>query len=399
METTPSSNRIHIGIFGRCNSGKSSLLNALAGQSAALVSEFAGTTTDPVNKPMELPGLGAVVVTDTAGFDDRTPLGAARLKQTLRVARQSDIAVIVCASTDCGPEAEWAERFRRRGVAVVAVLNERGSACDEKARDALARRMGAPAVCVCAASGRGIGALTAALAAAIPADDGATITGELAAAGDTVLLVMPQDAAAPKGRLILPQTQTLHELLDKGCTAVCCTPQRMQHTLETLSGPPRLIVTDSQAFAAVSALAPPESLLTSFSVLYAGYKGLPGALAEGAAAIGRLHAASRVLIAEACAHAPAEEDIGRVKLPRLLRARAGEGVRIEFVSGADFPEDLTPYDLVVHCGGCMFNRRHMLARIAQAAEQGVPLTNYGFAIACLTGILDRIVYPGKGGER
>lgn len=396
MNDTPYAERTHIVLIGRCNSGKSSLLNALAGQRHALVADAAGTTTDPVNKAMELPGVGAVVLTDTAGFDDEGPLGPLRSAHTERAAERADIALIVCAESSCDAEAEWAARFRARGVGVVAVRNR----CDlaypsEEALDAMAARLGVRPIPVSAVSGEGIDRLREAIAAILRKEPQPTLTGDLVSAGDTVLLVMPQDAAAPKGRLILPQVQTLRELLDKGCTAVCCTPEEMPHTLAALKAPPRLVVTDSQAFTAVAALTPIESMLTSFSVLYAGYKGDIRLFVAGAEAILHLRKDAHVLIAEACTHAPVSEDIGRVKLPRLLRARAGEGLRIDFVSGNDYPADLAAYDLVIHCGGCMFNRRHMLARIERAAAQGVPITNYGVAIAALRGILDRIVYPGK----
>lgn len=212
------------------------------------------------------------------------------------------------------------------------------------------------------------------------------------------MLVMPQDAQAPKGRLILPQVQTIRELLDKGCTVISCVPEGMRRSLDALSAPPKLVITDSQAFATVSALTPPESLLTSFSVLFANYKGDIRAFMEGAAAIDRLTEQSRVLIAEACTHAPATEDIGRVKIPRLLRKRIGEGLAVDIVAGADFPKDLSRYDLVIHCGACMFNRRHVLSRLALASAQHIPMTNYGITIAHLTGILDRVVYPGMEGR-
>lgn len=396
MNDTPYAERTHIVLIGRCNSGKSALLNALAGQRHALVSDAAGTTTDAVNKAMELPGVGAVVLTDTAGFDDEGPLGLLRRAQTERAAERADIALIVCTEPTCEAEAEWAARFRARGVGVVAVRSK----CDlanpsEASLDAMAARLGVRPIPVSARSGEGIDRLREAIAAAACREPQPTLTGDLVSAGDTVLLVMPQDAAAPKGRLILPQVQTLRELLDRGCTAVCCTPEEMRRTLAALKNPPRLVVTDSQAFAAVAALTPEETMLTSFSVLYARYKGDIRRFVAGAKAILRLREDARVLIAEACTHSPASEDIGRAKIPRLLRARAGEGLRIDFASGDDFPADLSPYDLVIHCGGCMFNRRHMLARIERAAAQEVPITNYGVAIAALQGILDRIVYPGK----
>lgn len=399
MKTMPASNRLHITIFGRCNSGKSSLLNVLTGQETALVSPTPGTTTDPVCKAAELPGIGAVMLTDTAGFDDFGALGALRRDKTRRFAERCDVAVLVCTGPECGSEAEWLAWFRRRGIPVVAVLNRCDELTDVPATAmAVERSLGMRPVVVSAKNGGGIDELRNALAAAAADTDEASITGDLAGTGDVVLLVMPQDGAAPKGRLILPQAQTLRELLDKGCIAVCCTPDGMPRCLAALSAPPKLVITDSQAFAAVSALTPPQSLLTSFSVLYAGYKGDIRLFIRGAAAIGSLTDRSRVLIAEACTHVPAAEDIGRVKLPRLLRARVGEGLCIDTVAGDDFPDDLRSYDLVIHCGGCMFNRRHMHARITRAAEQGVPVTNYGIALAALTGILDRVVYPGAGGN-
>lgn len=395
MTTSPASERIHIGLFGRCNSGKSSLLNALTGQHAALVSETPGTTTDPVVKAIELPGIGAVALTDTAGFDDRSALGDLRLAQTRRIAGRCDIAVLVFTGAEEGPESQWVAGFRERGIPLVAVLNRSDEMPDvQAAAEAIEAQFGLRPVVVSAKTGAGMDLLVAALAAAADRDD-ASLTDGLAEAGDVVLLVMPQDGSAPRGRLILPQAQTLRELLDKGCVAVCCTPAGMQKCLDILVRPPKLVITDSQAFAAVSPLVPAQSLLTSFSVLYAGYKGDLRLFVEGAGAIGRLTENSRVLIAEACTHVPAAEDIGRVKLPRLLRAKAGAGLRIDTVSGADFPHDLRPYDLVIHCGGCMFRRRHVLARVGRAAAQGVPVTNYGVAIAALTGILDRIAYPGK----
>ena len=318
MEQTPRANRIHIGIYGRCNSGKSSLINAITGQQTAVVSEVAGTTTDTVNKSMELPGVGAVTFIDTAGFDDTGELGAKRLEQTRKAADRTDVAVIVHAGGEPSAEREWIGLFGERNIPVVLVLNKADLLNDEAAAvSALRAETGINPIAMSALTGKGIGELIAAIAeAGRGATDEVSITGNLAGPGDVVMLVMPQDAQAPKGRLILPQVQTIRELLDKGCTVISCVPEGMRRSLAALSAPPQLVFTDSQAFATVSALTPPESLLTSFSVLFANYKGDIRAFMEGAAAIDRLTEQSRVLIAEACTHAPATEDIGRVKIPR-----------------------------------------------------------------------------------
>lgn len=396
MENTPRANRIHIGFYGKCNSGKSSLINAITGQQAAVVSDIAGTTTDPVNKSMELAGVGAVTLIDTAGFDDGSALGTLRMEQTRRAADRTDVAVVAYAGGDTEQELEWIARFREKGVPVVLTLSKSDTVEDvSEAVARLQRETGIKPVAVSSATGEGVDELLKAIAEAGRASsEEVSITGGLVAEGDVVMLVMPQDAQAPKGRLILPQVQTIRELLDKRCVVVSCVPETLERSLAALGAPPRLVITDSQAFAAVSRLTPPESMLTSFSVLFANYKGDVVSFVEGAAAIDRLTQGSRVLIAEACTHAPATEDIGRVKIPRLLRSRVGEDLRIDIAAGDDFPTDLSPYDLVIHCGGCMFNRRHVLSRIASAKAQGVPITNYGIAIAHLTGILGRVVYPG-----
>lgn len=392
MNDTPASERLHIGFFGRCNSGKSSLINALTGQSVAVVSDIAGTTTDPVSKAMELPGLGACLLTDTPGFDDTGALGPQRIERTLRAADRTQIAVLLFGEGDCAAELDWLGQFRAREIPVIAVLAQCDRLTDPaRAARAVEERTALPPLCVSAATGQGIEELRRALAA-VQRDEPREITAGVAEQGDTVLLVMPQDAQAPKGRLILPQVQTIRELLDKECTTICCTPQGMSTALAALARPPKLIVTDSQAFEAVYRQKPAASRLTSFSVLFARYKGDIDAFTDGAAAIGRLTPSSRVLIAEACTHAPRTEDIGRVKLPAMLRKKIGAELRVDVVSGADFPDDLTPYDLVIHCGACMFNRRHVLNRIARARAQSVPITNYGVAIAALIGILDRIEY-------
>lgn len=395
LTETPRANRPHIALFGRRNAGKSSLINALTGQEIALVSPVAGTTADPVYKSFELRGVGPVVFVDTAGLDDVGPLGELRAEKTRQAMEKADLAVLVLT----GPAKEelpWLEALRAKKIPVVAVLNQCDTAQDLPALQAATAQslVGMDVLEVSAKTGQGIDQLRQALAQAIPADFWElSITGGLAQPGDLVLLVMPQDLQAPKGRLILPQVQTIRELLDKKCAVMSCTADCLETTLAALAQPPKLIITDSQVFPAVWQAKPPESLLTSFSILFAGYKGDISAFWAGAQAIDRLTEDSVVLVAEACAHAPTTEDIGREKLPRLLRQRVGQGLSFVFVRGNDFPKDLSPYDLILHCGACMFNRRHVLGRIAQAQEQGVPICNYGVALAHLAGILDKVCHP------
>lgn len=393
IQDTPRASRLHIGLFGKRNAGKSSLINALTGQAISLVSPVAGTTTDPVYKSFELAGVGPVVFLDTAGLDDEGALGKLRVERTRQALDKTDVAILVLTDTP-QEELPWLELLRTKGIPVLAVLNQ----CDllpqpdQRAQD-LSRQLGLPVLAVSAVTGENIGLLRERLVQAVP--EGfwdLTITGDLAKAGDLVLLVMPQDIQAPKGRLILPQVQTIRELLDKGCSVMSCTAGRLEETLQALARPPKLIITDSQAFPVVWKVKPSESLLTSFSILFAGYKGDIQTFLDGAKAINRLTENSRVLIAEACAHAPKEEDIGRVKIPRLLRNKVGEGLSVDFVRGNDFPTDLSPYDLVIHCGACMFNRQHVLTRIAQAQSQNTPICNYGVVLAALSGILDKVVH-------
>lgn len=396
MNTTPQSLRTHIGFFGRCNVGKSSLINALSGQSISIVSEVAGTTTDAVVKSMELGALGACVVIDTAGIDDTTSLGEMRREQTLRAANRCDMAVIVCGATDdYGLEKEWLGRFSERGVPVVVVLGKSDMLIAPEERvERIEEKLGVRPLLVSATSGKGVSEMVEALVKLRPQSDvEQTITASLVSAGDVVVLVMPQDGSAPKGRLIMPQVQTLRELLDKHCVPICCQPEELERTLAGLKEPPKIIITDSQVFGYVAERVPRGTMLTSFSVLMACYKGDGAVFVEGARVIDRLTESSRVLIAEACAHAPQSEDIGRVKLPAMLRRRIGEGLEVDVVGGADFPADLSPYDLVIHCGACMFTRAHVLSRLASAEEQGVPMTNYGIAIAHLQGILDKVTLP------
>lgn len=402
MNDTPRALRLHIGFFGRCNAGKSSLINAISGQTVVIVSDVAGTTTDPVVKSMEIRGVGACALIDTAGFDDRSTLGDARREQARRAAERSDVAVVVCgAQADYSLEKEWVEMFAERNVPVVLVLGKSDMLVSaEHTARTISDQLGRTPLLVSAASGEGVEALIEALteAGAKIRDVAAerTILGDLVGRGDRVVLVMPQDEQAPAGRIILPQVQTLRELLDRGCVALCCQTDELAHTLASLAEPPQLVVTDSQVFGRVAEVLPEGVALTSFSVLMACYKGDGVAFVEGAKAIDALTEQSRVLIAEACTHAPASEDIGRVKLPRMLRARVGEGLKVDVVGGADFPADLAPYDLVIHCGACMFNRRHVLSRLERATSQGVPMTNYGIAIAHLQGVLPKVVWPSEG---
>ena len=394
MNSTPNANRLHIAIFGRCNSGKSSLINALTGQDTALVSAVPGTTTDLVNKAMEIHGIGPCVFIDTPGFDDEGELGEMRIARTLQAIERTDIALLLCEDGDLEEEQQWIQQLNSRHIPVILILNKsdrRECAADVAAR--IEKVCGKTPITVSAKEHTGIEAVYQAILRKLPTDFGQqTITGNLVQEGDLVLLVMPQDIQAPKGRLILPQVQTMRELLDKKCLVMSCTTDQLANTLEALSRAPQLIITDSQVFQEVYRLKPESSLLTSFSVLMAGYKGDIHYYIESAAAIGSLTPQSRILIAEACTHAPLSEDIGRVKLPRLLRKKVGESLHIDIVSGTDFPTDLSSYELIIHCGGCMFNRKYVLSRIDRARCQHIPMTNYGVAIACLNGILDKIVY-------
>lgn len=394
LQDTPRANRIHIGLFGKRNSGKSSLINALTGQEVAVVSEYAGTTTDPVYKSMEIHGIGPCVFIDTAGLDDEGELGELRVRQTLRAMDRTDIALLVCTDADVSREKQWKDMLAEKNIPVIVLLNKSDLLEDPLATArAIEQQLQQVPLIVSAAHKSNIEDIRRALIGKLPDETMSTgITGRLVKENDVVLLVMPQDIQAPKGRLILPQVQTLRELLDRKCIVSCCTTDKLQATLGALAQPPALIITDSQVFKTVYEQKPPESRLTSFSVLFAQYKGDIDYYLEGANAIDRLTEQSRVLIAEACTHAPLTEDIGRVKIPAMLRKRFGQGLTIDIASGADFPEDLTPYQLVIHCGACMFNRKYVLQRIAQARKQQVPMTNYGVTIAYVQGILDKIDY-------
>lgn len=340
--------RLHIAFFGPVNSGKSTLVNAICGQEVSLVSDQPGTTTDPVRKTVELPGLGPCVLIDTAGLDDESLLGPERRRRTLTILDEADMVVLV---GDMELVTDVPVVHYRRGESVESLLER--------------------------------------LRQAAPREEERFLTGNLVKAGDCVLLVMPQDSEAPKGRLILPQVQVLRELLDRGCNALCCTPESLQSALERMT--PDLVITDSQVFKKVNAAIPAEIPLTSFSILLAAAKGDIRTYIEGAKAIDSLKPGDRVLIAEACTHVPDTEDIGRVKIPALLRQRAD--VEIDIAAGNDFPEDLSAYGLIIHCGACVASRTLVQHRIKKALRAGVPITNYGIALAKLTGILERIIIP------
>ena len=351
-----------IAFFGATNSGKSTLVNALAGQQVSLVSEHPGTTTDPVRKRLELPyGIGPAVLVDTAGYGDEGSLGAERERLTRAVIDATDVAVLLRSGHPA--DAVWEDLLRKSGVPVVPVV----PGAD---RDSVLRL----------------------IAEAMPQDEHKYLTAGLVRAGDTVLLVMPQDSEAPKGRLILPQVQVLRELLDRGCVPVCCKPESLSSAMNSLKEPPALVITDSQVFKQVNESIPRDWTLTSFSVLLAAAKGDARVFLEGARAIDALKPGDRVLIAEACTHVPDTEDIGRVKIPALL-SRKVERLNIDISAGNDFPEDLSPYSLIIHCGACVATATLVRSRIRRALAAGVPITNYGMAIAHLRGILERIAIP------
>ncbi len=368
--------RLHIAFFGPTNSGKSTLVNAIAGQPVSLVSDVPGTTTDPVRKPIEIPGLGPCVLIDTAGLDDTGILGPERQRLTHAVLDETDVAVVLQTSDNAVNAPDIVMLASQAGIPVLTYT--RGESAESLIRRIIAVR---------------------------PQEEARYLTGDLIKAGDTVLLVMPQDSEAPKGRLILPQVQVLRELLDRSCIPHCCTPETLKTAIQSLSKAPDLVITDSQAFALVNGAIPREWPLTSFSILLATAKGDIGVFLEGAGAIDRLQPGSRILIAEACTHVPDTEDIGRVKIPTLLcqhvaaKARSCEALKIDIAAGNAFPDDLGQYDLIIHCGACVASRQLVRSRTKRALLAGVPITNYGIALAAMQGILDRIAIPGSQTRR
>lgn len=394
MKDIARSNRYHIGLFGRRNVGKSTLLNALSGQDVSIVSDVAGTTTDTVWKNIELPGIGAAVIGDTAGFDDIGELGSMRNKRTQKTSEQVDMALILVNGTPdkIDLELKWIESLNNADIPIIIVLTK----CDEhedvhNVLSAWKSLLKQDIIAVSAKEKKGIDNLLNKMSSLYKIDDDLEdITYSLVKKGDIVVLVMPQDAQAPKGRLIQPQVVTLRNILDKHALPLCCAPEELPQMLDNLKNPPSLIITDSQVFAQVKALTPKETKLTSFSVLMARHKGDIESFLQGAKALMTLPDNAKILIAEACSHIPQNEDIGRIKLPKMLKKKFGDELQIDIVSGNDFPEDLDKYNLIIHCGACMFNRRHVLSRIRKAKSQNIPITNYGIAIAAMTGILDNV---------
>ena len=383
LNETPSGERIHISFFGKRNAGKSSLVNAVTGQDLSLVSPTKGTTTDPVRKAMEILPLGPVVIIDTPGYDDQGELGELRVQKTRRILDETDIAVLVVdgeQGLDASDQALLTE-FQEKKIPYLTVYN--------KADLLSSASQGEGTLWVSARTGQGITALKEGLGGLVQDAPDKRLLGDLLRPGDRVILVTPIDSAAPKGRLILPQQQVLRDVLDSRGLALVCQTEELAQALDSLVAPPALVVTDSQAFQAVAALVPPAIPLTSFSILMARYKGFLAPAVQGAAAINRLQDGDRVLIAEGCTHHRQCEDIGTVKLPRWLRQFTGKDLSIQTCSGREFPQDLSAYALVLHCGGCMLNEAELRSRRQRATEQGVPFTNYGIAIAHIHGILKR----------
>ena len=394
MQGTPKGLRLHIGIFGRRNVGKSSLLNALTRQAVSIVSETAGTTTDPVEKAMELQPIGPVLFVDTAGVDDVGALGQLRVARTLKVVERTDLAILVTDDWQ-DYESQLLTLFAGRSTPVIVAANKSDCRVAGDVEDK-ARAMGAKTVLsVSAVTRAGLEGLRQGIITAAPDEflNAPSLMGDLIPAGELALLVVPIDIEAPKGRLILPQVQTLREILDQNAYAMVVKEREVADALARLKRPPAIVVTDSQEFMKVVAEIPASIPVTGFSILFARFKGDLAEMVRGAAMIDRLKPGDRVLVAEACTHHPTGEDIGRVKIPRWLEQYVGGKLEIEVKAGCDYPEDISGFKLIVHCGACVWNRRQMLSRIEQARGQGVPITNYGLTIAHSLGILDRALSP------
>ena len=396
MSTAPKSLRLHIGLFGRRNAGKSSLLNALTRQDVSIVSELAGTTTDPVEKPMELLPLGPVLFIDTAGVDDEGALGDKRVKKTRQVFDRTDVGILV---VDAGRWGEFEEgifgELSDRNIPIIVAFNKSDLARPLAESLEQLRETKTPFVETVASHGRGVSELREALIQAAPEEflRPPALVADLVPPGEMAVLVVPIDTEAPKGRLIVPQVQTIRDLLDGDAYCLVVKERELRDALARLNRPPALVVTDSQAFLKVAADTPPEVKMTSFSILFARQKGDLCQFVEGALAIERLRPGDRVLVAEACAHHPIGDDIGRVKIPRWLTQYVGGELRIDTIQGHEFPENLGDYKLVVHCGACMWNRREMLTRMAACRRAAAPICNYGMTIAYTLGIFDRALAP------
>lgn len=399
MQKTPLSNRMHIGIFGKRNVGKSTLINALTDQDIAIVSDIPGTTTDPVYKAMEIHGLGPVVLIDTGGIDDEGTIGVQRVRKAYSVLNKTDLALLVIEKDASmgGYEETFLEEIRKRNIPAIVVINKidaSSAACSYEER---LRERKIVFVCASAKTGRGIEELIQSIRAHAPEDyERKLILKDLLAPSDLVVVVAPLDIEAPKGRLKLPQVQTIRDILDSSCITVVVKETELSYTLKHMNVAPKLVITESQVFERVARIVPREVPLTSFSVLYARYKGELDTLVAGARAIDELRDRDKVLIAESCTHHPIGDDVGRKVIPELLAHRLAQkqvSVDITHVSGYEFPHDLSGYRLVIHCGACMLNRREMVFRIDTARRAGIAMTNYGIAIAYLTGILERVVEP------
>lgn len=414
MEQTPKANRIHIGFFGRCNAGKSTLINMLTNQPVSLVSDVAGTTTDPVSKTMEILPLGPVVITDTAGIDDTTELGTLRMEKTEEVVKKINLAVYVLR-TDEEPTSDdmhWLGLLKQNNVPVALFINEINSATNhlDESKDTVEKVMVGEGYI---AAHTGLADLATVIDSAdftsdakrlellnllggltpLDVEGEQTLLQDLVEEGDTIILVCPIDSAAPKGRLILPQVQTIREILDYKGLALVCQTEELPAMIDSLKNPPKMVICDSQAFDRVDELTPASIPLTSFSILMARFKGKLQDLVVGVEAIKNLKAGSKVLISEGCTHRRQCDDIGTVKIPNLLKKQGHTDLQLEFTSGGAFPKDVSQYDLIIHCGACMLTRREVLRRIECAVVQGTPIVNYGVLIAALHGILERAISP------
>ena len=401
MNQTPASERVHIGFFGKRNAGKSSVMNKVTGQELAVVSDVKGTTTDPVYKAMELLPLGPVVMMDTPGIDDEGELGGLRVKKSYQVLNKTDAAVLVIDGKAgmSGEDQALLERIRKKNIPSILVLNKRDLLTEEEVCQTLSGlpegyQEGKDYLWVSAQEGTGVQELKERLAVLASTEENQKkIVGDLLSPGDFVVLVVPIDKAAPKGRLILPQQQTIRDILDADAVSVVVKEDRLKETLESLGKKPRLVITDSQVFGRVSKDTPKELLLTSFSILFARYKGNLETVVEGARTLEKLKDGDKVLISEGCTHHRQCGDIGTEKLPAWIRKYTGKNLEFSFTSGTEFPDELGEYSLIVHCGGCMLNEREMKYRLSCAEDQGVPMTNYGIIIAYMNGILERSLEP------
>ena len=391
MNDTPNSNRTHIAIFGRTNAGKSSIINSIANQNVAIVSDKAGTTTDPVKKAIEINKIGACVIVDTAGFDDNGDLGLLRIEKTKKIAEKTDIALLVfdcnIKNNDYILELKWKNQLSEFGIPIIAVINKIDLNQNYKIVEQNIKEIfDIDCVSISVNKKINIDILIETIKNNISKENEISIVGHIIKEDDIVLLVMPQDIQAPKGRLILPQVQTIRDILDNKAIVIGATFDKFENALKSLNKPPKVIITDSQVFKEVEKLKPKESALTSFSVLFARYKGDEKIYKKGADFIDNLNKESKILIAESCAHIPLEGDIGRVKIPNMLKNKFGFAFDIDYTTGEDFPTDLSKYDLIIHCGGCMGTRKHILNRIRLCERQNKPITNYGMAIAKINGV-------------